>query len=107
MCRLALLWHGLPTSVKLTTSEKGVPISNYRSGKSRFKTGELYTLDDEANSISLSNRDINNNRKFIPDYSTKKRMSMSDVNYIKRVSINDNRFGVRNRSRLRKMKGRK
>lgn len=93
--------------IVFTTSEKGVPISNYGSGKSRFKTGELYTLDDEANSISLSNRDINNNRKFIPDYSTKKRMSMSDVNYIKRVSINDNRFGVRNRSRLRKMKGRK
>jgi hypothetical protein len=91
--------------VKLTTSEKGKAIRGYKKGKSRFRPN-VYTYDNEGKPIRLDSRD-NGKRKFVLDDRKTNDMSKKDVNFVKKQSLFDDRFGIRNRRRLKNLKGRK
>lgn len=93
--------------VKLTTSSKGIPLPEYRNGKSKYRK-YILTLDKDNNPIKITpaeNKGTNKPR--FEEDKPKNDMSKRLVNKIKRDCIEDKNAGKENRKRLHTMKKRK
>ena len=82
--------------VKLTTSNKGKSLPNYKTGKSKYKN-YIYTKDNENQAIKISRKFIVKNNDI---------MDPKTANNIKRDCINDKKRGYFNNKLLKKLKQR-
>lgn len=95
--------------VKLTTSEKGTPLPDYKDGKSRYRNF-IQTVDCNGDPIVITPASKEYRKSGKPRFeeaSESRDLSKKDVNKIKRDCITDPKTGRENRSRLHKMKDRK
>lgn len=85
--------------VKLTTSEAGEKLPNYKNGKSKYRPF-VETKDNKGNPITIG-------AKFIENPPTAD-LSIQDVNKIKKDAFvnSSNRVKKENKKKVRKMKGR-
>lgn len=93
--------------VKLTTSSKGIPLPEYRNGKSKYRK-YILTLDKNNNPIKITPAENKGTSKprFEAD-KPKNDMPKKLVNKIKKDCIEDKINGKENRKRLHKLKKRK
>lgn len=93
--------------VKLTTSEKGIELPEYKNGKSKYRE-YILTLDKDNNPIKITPKENKGTGKprFEED-KPKNDMSKKLVKKIKKDCINNKTTGKENRNRLRKLKKRK
>jgi hypothetical protein len=94
--------------VKLTTSEKGTALPNYKNGKSKYKN-YIETVDSNGNPIRITpvTADYKKSQKPRFEADKKNALSKQEVNKIKKDCINDPITGKENRKRLHNLKGRK
>ena len=83
--------------VKLTTSDKGILLPNYKKGKSKYRP-YILTKDEKGQPIKPG-------RKFVDNPSSED-VSSTDVNIIKKDCISNKITGHENRNRLKKLKKR-
>ena len=83
--------------VKLTTSNKGIPISTYKKGKSKFKPF-VETKD-------FRNRPIKRNKYFIENNKSHD-LSKHEISQIKKLAFNYSKNSYINKQRVRKLKNR-
>lgn len=83
--------------VKLTTSNKGIPLKNYKSGKSRYRP-YILIADDDGKPIKIGYK--------FRYYPKKDSLNTYYVNEIKNKCVNSV-DSKRNRKKLRKLKERK
>lgn len=82
--------------VKLTTSPKGIPLPEYRNGKSKYRN-YILTLDKDCNPIKIT--PIEERQQGKPRFEEGKPqndMSKKDVNKIKKDCLNDKKHGNEN-----------
>lgn len=84
--------------VKLTTSNKGIPIKTYRQGKSKIKPF-VETRD-------FRNKPIKRNKYFLENKSSYD-FNKNEISQIKRILFKTSKNSKSNRMRVRKLKGRK
>ncbi len=83
--------------VKLTTSNKGIPINTYKQGKSKFKPF-VETKD-------FRNKPIKKNRYFIQN-SKKDDLNKHQIAEIKKIVFNYSKNSYANKHKVRKLKNR-
>lgn len=92
--------------VKLTTSEKGIALPEYKNGKSKYRE-YILTLDKNDNPIKITPKDKRSGSPRFEEDKPKNDMPKKVVDKIKKDCINNEAMGKKNRDRLHKMKKRK